>query len=181
MIKDRSDFLITLVVVSCAYLATFFLSIYVILPAQSKYTPELAQYASLLFLPHGVRVLSAWLLGWKAIPIIAPAALLTHWLNFGPSGFHFAGLVGVFSGVCCAVLTFWILARAGMDFRVSPDKRTNWRDVVLAGSIASIFNTFGMGWAFEHNLRTLAGYFVGDITGMFACMLALMLIFKAIR
>lgn len=175
------DSVIALAIVTVAYLTTFFLSIYVILPFQANYTPDLAKYASLLFLPHGVRVLAAWLLGWRAIPLLAPAALFTHWLNFGSSGFSIAGLLGVFSGVICAVAVFWLLAKVGLDFRVSPDKRANWRDVMLAGSIASIINTFGMGWAFEHNLQTLAGYFVGDITGMFACMFALMLFFKAIR
>jgi hypothetical protein len=72
-------------------------------------------------------------------------------------------------------------AKLGMDFRLSADKRANWRDVVLAGSIASVINTFGMGWAFSHNTKTLAGYLVGDITGMFACMLSLMFAFKIVR
>ena len=48
-------------------------------------------------------------------------------------------------------------------------------------SIASIINTFGMGWAFDYNLATLEGYFIGDISGMFACMFALMLLFKVLR
>ncbi|PUB13095.1 hypothetical protein DFP92_10818 [Yoonia sediminilitoris] len=52
---------------------------------------------------------------------------------------------------------------------------------MLAGCIASTINTFGMGWAFEHNLATLVGYFVGDVTGLFACMFLLMLFFKATR
>jgi hypothetical protein len=175
------NLLFDFIVVSAAYLFAFVLSIYLILPFQTAYTPELAAYASLFFLPHGVRVLSAWLFGLKAIPLIAPAALLTHWLNFGADGFSISGILGVFSGVVCAVITFWGLAKLGMDFRLSADKRANWRDVVLAGSIASVINTFGMGWAFSHNTKTLAGYLVGDITGMFACMLSLMFAFKIVR
>jgi hypothetical protein len=38
-----------------------------------------------------------------------------------------------------------------------------------------------MGWAFDHNFATLGGYFIGDISGMFACMFALMLVFSAQR
>jgi hypothetical protein len=67
------------------------------------------------------------------------------------------------------------------NFRLTADKRANWRDVLLAGSIASVINTFGMGWAFDHNFATLGGYFIGDISGMFACMFALMLVFSAQR
>jgi hypothetical protein len=102
-------------------------------------------------------------------------------MNLGADGFTLVGIVGVFSGIVCSALAFWALARLGMDFRLTADKRANWREIMLAGSIASIINTFGMGWAFDYNLATLEGYFIGDISGMFACMFALMLLFKVLR
>jgi hypothetical protein len=132
-------------------------------------------------LPHGIRILTAWLYGWKAIPLLAPAALLTHWMNLGSDGFTLVGIVGIFSGIVCAVLIFWVLSRLGMDFRLTADRRANWRDIMLSGSIASVINTFGMGWAFDHDLATLRGCFIGDISGMFACMFALMLVFNVLR
>jgi hypothetical protein len=174
-------FIMPFLVVSVAYIGAYMLSIYALLPFQSSYTPQLASYASLLFLPHGVRVLAAWLYGWKAIPLVAPAALLTHWMNLGADGFTLGGMIGVFSGIVCAALTFWTLSQIGMDFRLTADKRANWRDIMLAGSIASVINTFGMGWAFDHNFATLGGYFIGDISGMFACMFVLMFVFSAQR
>lgn len=173
--------LLPFLTISVSYLVAYLLAIYVLLPFQSAYTPQLAAYASLLFLPHGIRVLTAWLYGWKAIPLLAPAALLTHWMNLGADGFTVVGIIGVFSGIVCAVVTFWGLARAGMDFRLTADRRANWRDIMLAGSIASVINTLGMGWAFDHNFATLGGYLIGDISGMFACMFALMLLFKVLR
>ncbi|WP_209509587.1 MULTISPECIES: hypothetical protein [unclassified Ruegeria] len=168
-------------IISLAHLLAFGISIYILLPLQAQYTPELAPYASLLFLPHGVRILSAWMMGWKAIPLFAPTALLTHWMNFGVAGFTLAGLAGVFSGIVCAAVTFWTLARIGMDFRITANRAANWRDVMVAGAIASAINTFGMGWAFSHNTDTLIGYFIGDVSGLFACMLILMLAFKVMR
>ena len=173
MYKKARDPLITFGLVSGALLVTFYLSNYVLLPFQAEYTPQIASYASLLFLPHGVRVLSAWLLGWKAIPLLLPTSIFAHWLNFGASGFTLAGTIGVLSGVTCAVITFWLFARLGMDFRLTASKRANWRDIMIAGCIASIINTFGMGLAFGHNLTTSAGYFIGDVSGMFACMFIL--------
>ena len=181
MSNSQRDTITAFWILSAAHLLTFALSIYVLLPIQAPYTPDFAPYASLFFLPHGVRVLSAWLLGWKAIPLFLPTAFFTHWLNFGASGFALVGLAGVVSGVICAVVTFWLLAKVGMDFRLTANRKANWRDVALAGSIASFINTFGMGWAFQHNVATLAGYFIGDITGMFACMIFLMLLFRFIR
>lgn len=85
------------------------------------------------------------------------------------------------SGVICAVFSFWALAKIGMDFRISSAKVASWRDVCLAGCLASVLNTFGMGLAFQHDVLTLAGYFIGDVTGMLACMLILMLLFKILR
>ncbi|WP_037306892.1 hypothetical protein [Ruegeria halocynthiae] len=176
-----ADFILPFAIISLANLSAFGISIHLLLPLQAQYTPELAPYASLLFLPHGVRILSAWLMGWKAIPLIAPTAMFTHWLNFGAEGFTALGLAGAFSGVVCAAITFWVLAKAGMDFRITADKTANWRDVMIAGGIASVINTFGMGFAFNHNTDTLVGYFIGDVTGLFACMFILMLAFKITR
>ncbi len=168
-------------IVSAANLMTYFLSIDVLLPLQAEYTPQIAAYASLLFLPHGVRVLSAWLSGWKAIPLLLPTAAFTHWLNFGVDGFTLLGVTGMLSGVVCAVVTFWALAQLGLDFRLTAGRRANWRDIMIAGCIASVINTVGMGMAFGHDPATSAGYFIGDVSGMFACMYILMLIFRALR
>jgi hypothetical protein len=173
--------LLAFVIVSAAFLVTFAISIYLLNPLQRQFAPQMTAYASMLFLPHGVRVLSAWLLGWKSIPIIILATLFAHWLNFGASGFSVGGIVGAMSGVICAVFSFWALAKVGMDFRISNAKVASWKDVFLAGCFASVLNTFGMGLAFQHNVITLSGYFIGDVTGMLACMFILMLIFKALR
>ncbi|MEN8831912.1 hypothetical protein [Pacificibacter sp.] len=176
-----SSLLAQFTVVSIAHLLAFGLSIYLLLPLQARYTPELAPYASLLFLPHGVRILSAWLLGWKAILLFAPTALFLHWVNFGSAGFTAVGLLGVFSGIACAAVTFWGLAKIGMDFRITGGRSVNWRDVMIAGAVASVINTFGMGWAFSHNTDTLVGYFIGDVSGLFACLFILLLMFKFTR
>jgi uncharacterized membrane protein YwzB len=179
--RNLGSLLIAFALISIAYLAAFSLSMDVLLPWQQQYTPEMAAYASLLFLPHGVRVLSAWLMGWKAIPLLLPAAAFTHWLNFGLSGFTPLQIIGLMSGVVCAVVTFWALARAGMDFRITSGTRANWRDILIAGCIASVINTGGMLLAFQQAASTSAGYLVGDVSGMFACMLILMLAFKVLR
>lgn len=181
MFKNGQALFVAFVVLSAVHLLTFYLSIYVLLPLQAEYTPQLAAYASLLFLPHGVRVLSAWLLGWKAIPLFAPTAFLTHWFIFGMEGFTLSGIAGMLSGAVCAVVTFWALSFVGMDFRLTAERQANWKDVIIAGCIASVLNTFGTGLAFGHNLATSVGYFVGDVSGMIACMFILMLIFKALR
>lgn len=72
----RDDWLFPFIIITVIYLISFGLTIYWLLPVQEMFAPEMAAFASLLFLQHGVRVLSAWLLGWKSIVLIAPVALL---------------------------------------------------------------------------------------------------------
>jgi len=181
MPKAALDFTTPFLVISITYIAAFWTSIYVLQPFQTTFTPQLASYASLLFLPHGVRILSAWLLGWKSIPLIAPAALFTHWINFGAEGFTPLGIAGAFSGVVSAAFSFWLLAKLGMDFRISNGNKVNWMDVIIAGCAASLINTFGMGYVFQHNTLTSMSYFVGDVSGLFACMFLLMIVFSVAR
>ena len=52
---------------------------------------------------------------------------------------------------------------------------------MLAGSLASVINTVGMGVAMGNPVKTMAAYFIGDITGLFGCMFLLMLLFKLAR
>jgi hypothetical protein len=167
--------------ISFVYMFSFYAAIFWLLPFQADLFTNLTNFASLLFLPHGVRVLSAWMYGWRSIPLIAPAALVTHWLIFGNAGFSILGVVGAMSGVISAALCFWWLSRFGMDFRISAEKNANWRDVMLAGSLASIVNTVGMGVAMGNPAKTMAAYFIGDITGLFGSMVLLMFSFKIAR
>ncbi|WP_155947196.1 hypothetical protein [Pseudorhodobacter ferrugineus] len=179
--KVWRDWMLPFLVVSAAYIFAFVITIYGLLPLQAAYTPDLEKYASLLFLPHGVRVLSAWLLGWRSIPLIAPAALYTHFLNFGADGFTVLGSAGAMSSVVGATLCFWLLAKFGMDFRISTGRNVHWRDVMLAGFFASIVNTVGMGYVYHHSYKTMTSYLIGDVSGLFACMFVLMLVFKMLR
>ncbi|WP_144055613.1 hypothetical protein [Octadecabacter antarcticus] len=176
-----SYYLLSFVIVSVAFLVTFVISIHLINPLQQRFFTGQTEYVSLIYLPHGVRVLSAWLLGWKSIPIITLVTLYTHWLVFGASGFSIMGIAGAMSGITCATFSFWTLAKFGMDFRISSAKVANWRDVFLAGCLASVMSSYGVGLAFQHDVVTLAKYFVGDLTGMFVCLFVLMLVFKALR
>ncbi|MDC1399816.1 hypothetical protein N8306_04825 [Yoonia sp.] len=164
--------------VSLAYVVAFLITLYGLQPIQAAYTPGLAEYASLMFLPHGVRVLTAWLFGWSSIFLIAPAALYTHWLIFGSDGFSALGVAGAVSGVVAAPLCFWLFFKLGFDVKATAKRPLNWRDVMLVGCFASLVNTAGIGYAFEHNLGTMIAYLIGDITGLFVCMFVLMIIFK---
>ena len=62
-------------ITTLAYLVTYVVWRYLILPVEINLTSENALFASFVFLPHAVRVLSAWLLGPKSLIAMIPAGV----------------------------------------------------------------------------------------------------------
>lgn len=168
-------------VVSFAYLGAFAVTFGLLMPAQRLILGEFANHASIMFLPHGVRVLTAWLYGWKAMPLLTPSALLTHAYLFGIEGFSgnffFAALFGIF----CATFSFWLFAKLGMDFRQGQGRLTSWREILLAGSFASVINAAGTAYFYGFEIRSASAYFMGDLGGLLAAMAILMMGFRVAR
>lgn len=177
------EWLVATAVVSFAYLSAFSFTFGVLTPAQAVVLPELAGFASVVFLPHGVRVLTAWLYGWRAIPLLAPSSLLTHAYLFGSQGFASGFFFGAFFGIGCAVLSFWLLAKFGLDFRHGKQEArlASWKEVLLAGSLASLINATGSAFFFSLDLWSKAAYFAGDIIGLIVSMLVLAVVFRVAR
>ena len=176
-----SEWKTPILVISMAYLFAFFVSFIAVMPLQDAFLPSFGNYASLLYLPHGVRIVAAWLYGWRAIIFLAPSAIVAHSYLYGSSGFSLDYMVAVFFGVFCAAFSFWGFAMLGMDFRLHKFRRVNWRDVMLAGCAASVLNSLGAKVFFGTDLASASARFVGDITGMIVSFFVLMLIFRALR
>ena len=137
--------------------------------------------ASLLFLPHGVRVITAWLYGWKAVFYLAPAAYATHLERF-QFQFDTMGqfLMPIF-GIVCVSAVFALIARAGVDLRLRPGYVARWNVGLLVGAVASLINAVGVNLIVGNPTSTMLFYLVGDILGMIALFLLLMLVFRAMR
>ncbi len=54
-----SEWTAPILVISAAYLFAFFVSFIAVMPLQDAFLPSFGNYASLLYLPHGVRVVAA--------------------------------------------------------------------------------------------------------------------------
>lgn len=175
------EWLIPTIVVSCAFILLFSLTFTVVMPVQDAVLPAFENYACLLFLPHGVRVVSAWLYGWRSLIFLAPGAVLSHSYLYGSAGFSLDYMVAVFFGVFCAALSFWFFALCGMDFRLHKSRNVNWRDVMLTGVFASILNALGTKIFYGTNFASASAYLLGDVTGMIVSMLMLMMIFRIVR
>ncbi|WP_442041998.1 hypothetical protein [Pseudogemmobacter sp. W21_MBD1_M6] len=179
--QPSGELAIQFIAVSACYVVAYMVTISLTPFVEVRFGPEATSAASLLFLPHGVRVLSAWLLGWRSIPLLIPATYLTHYNYYGSAAFTVPNIVAASFGVTCAVFSFWFLSRIGWDFRPNDIKKANWTDVAFAGCFASVLNSIGQNYVYDTPLMMTAAFFVGDIAGMFGTMLALMMAFRWYR
>ena len=65
MTYSISDHIVNIVLVTVGYIVSMLFVQFVIIPVQQTYLPMITTFAALIFPLHGVRVLAAWLFGWR--------------------------------------------------------------------------------------------------------------------
>lgn len=168
-----------LAVVTLAYVAVFSLMEGFVGPLQQMVAPNLSQYVSLLFLPHGIRVLTLYYFGWRGVLYLIPGSLISWFLMVYGQGqpLHFASsivsIVGCYAGVR--------LVRTVVGESEATYSAFSWRTMLVAGAVASLFNSVGL--SILHFSAPppaiLIGYFVGDLAGQAALMVILIFVFRA--
>jgi hypothetical protein len=164
-----------------AFVLAYALVDFVVAPIQHQFVSGSVMAGSLLFIPHGIRVLAVWLCGVRAIlPLIAAEFLGGIFLWQPDLGLDVL-LGSSMVGGLCVYLTFEVFRLAGIEMR--PDGKdsalTNWKSLILLASIASIFNSIGKQIFFESlapladQVLILAMFWIGDTLGTFACLLLL--------
>ena len=180
----------TYLLIVLAYVFCHGLTSLVVTPVQSILLPEITMFASLIYLPHGVRVLASWASGWKAIPTLFIGAGLASWL-FTPADewdmVQGMMLESLFVGAISAYFAFEFLRLFGCDFYFGSQRRLNWKGMILIGAISSVVNSVGQTLvfsgviAFERFAQILIIYAFGDLIGLVICMFALMFVFRWVR
>ena len=175
--------------VTFAYIIASAVVTWVVTPVQRLFIPEVTIFAALVFPPHGVRVLSAWLFGWRSFVYLYIAVTATHFvltpdLPLGAKAFTAWAIV---SG--CAALAFSLLALIGRDYRTmraEPDQRA-WRGLLLVGFVSSVLNSLGHNLLFAGeiwpvgSLKVFLAFLAGDTLGTFVAFAALMLLLRGLR
>lgn len=180
----------TFAIIVLAYILCHGVTTLVVSPLQSAILPDVTIFASLVYLPHGVRVLSTWAYGWKAIPALAVGASISAWLFRPAEELNFlepALLEGILFGASSAFVAFELMRFAGYNFYFGRFKRLSWKGLITIGAISSVINSIGQTLVFsgliglDHVIEVLVIYAVGDLVGLIACMLALMFAFRWVR
>lgn len=163
------------VIWSSCYALTFAFAFWVWLPFQNTFQPAfIDSKAFLLFPPHGVRVLSAWLLGWRAIPSLFPGVFLVFFFLTGAEAFQAQHLLSIFVTISISPAVFFVLAKLGQDFRPGNDRPACWICILFAGFIASCVMATLNGYSLGFGSYDIIAYLIGDMAGLFFLMILLL-------
>jgi hypothetical protein len=168
-------------VILITFVLAYALVDFVVEPIQHQFLSGSVMAGSLLFIPHGIRVLAVWLCGVRAILPLIAAEFLGGIFLWQPDVGLDVLLGSSMVGGLCVYLTFEVFRLAGIEMR--PDGKdfalTNWKSLILLASIASVFNSIGKQIFFgslaplTDEVLILAMFWIGDTLGTFACLLLL--------
>ncbi|MDB3880074.1 hypothetical protein N9315_03060 [Alphaproteobacteria bacterium] len=177
-------------ITTLAYLVTFVVWRYLILPMEISLTSENAIFASFLFLPHAIRVLSAWLLGPKSLIAMIPAGVAVSLISGTSPRQGYELLLEVILATFAAssaVMAFEFMRLCKIDAYPKDDGVVSWRTVMFGGVLASIINSLGSTWLksgyFDAALilEVITRFVLGDVMGLLVGMLTIMLVTKYLR
>jgi hypothetical protein len=181
------DGLVRIILICSVYLLLFLAVRQIIYPLQQMIAPDAAQYAALIFLPHGVRVIATWLYREKAIVPLFLAHLILYRLFYWQGGDVALNIVAVLSGSLCVFIAMQLFSFSRIDISLSNMTISHWRSLVFLGFISSVFNTAGNMLAMgdtmgsELHLEVIATFIIGDTLGTLVCLFILMLGFRLRR
>ena len=185
-----SGHLMGFIIVSAAYVLCLGLTVFFVTPAQRQVLPEITVFASLIYLPHGVRVLATWAYGWKAIPALIAGSVIAAFVFFPDAKLEFltpALFASVLYGAVTAYIAFELVRLIHRDYYFGNAQKPSWKGMIVIGAIASIINSIGQTLIFsglidlDKFVFILVTYAIGDLVGLILCMAALMIIFRWIR
>jgi len=167
--------------VSSAYMFASILTLYFFYPIQLKLVPEFPSFASLLYLPHGVRVLSAWLLGWRSVIAMGPGAFFAQYYWVSERDMDATFFIILASGLLVAPLAFKLFKMIGLESEATNGRVPRWQLVMLIGVVASLLNSFSTNFILGTSGINNLAFLVGDVFGLFLLVLILILFFRQMR
>ncbi len=168
-------------IASGIYLLAIFLTFEAVMPVQRILIPDFTSFASLLFLPHGVRILTAWLLGWRSVIALFPGIFLAFVYVGGMNVFEPSRLTAIAITVLVAPGIFQAVYLLGWDIRPQADRMPCWPCIMVVGLIISLVGSVLINFALGSETASYFAYLIGDFFGLFFLMLIMMFIFRSLR
>jgi len=167
------------------YVVFFLIQKHVIYPIEQVFfSNEVLQLASVLYLPHSIRVLSYYILGFYSIIPIFLSQVFTY-VYFNDADIINAAILS-FISTCSIVLGFKIFYFLNEKNHFKFKKIVEWKILIILGSFISIFNSFLSTIYFSLNssflnLYVIFRFIIGDILGMIVGMLIFIFVIELLR
>ena len=181
-------FLHWFVLIFLAYLGLVAVQNLVIMPIETMLVERNVALVSLLYLPHAVRVLGAWMIGPKSILALIPASIIVYFVtrpDTGPS--TQADIIIPMIGALCAPVAFELMRVFRIDVYPKSTGVISWRTLVFAGLFSSIINSFFSTlflegrFPIEDTFDVLTRFIIGDVMGLVLVLLILVGLLKTSR
>jgi hypothetical protein len=121
-------------IISFSYIASYTLVAGFFYPLQTLLFPNLTTTISLLFLPHGIRILAAYYYGWKSFLLIIPAAYFMWIISVYGFQIPLHPIQPIVSVLSC-ILGIKIISK-----KLTYNFREDIPFLIIAGIIGSILN-----------------------------------------
>lgn len=173
--------------VSGVYVFFHWLNYALFYPLQALMVREIDLLATLIFLPHGVKILAAWIFGWRALVYLLPA-LVWRIVDGGTINMprvEFAVMATFL--MASAPLAFSVMRAFGIDVIGDRALAMNWRVVLFVGLVSSVMNAIAIHLiAFsdlpaQQHLSGMLRVMVGDMVGLLVLLTVLMLGARLLR
>ena len=160
----------------------------IILPIETSLISHNTAVVSVLYLPHSVRVLAAWMIGPRALFALVPASLMVHFIMQIDNGPLLpTDFVIPIVGALCAPVAFELMRAVRIDIYPSRSGVVSWRTLVFAGLLSSILNSFFSTFFLEDSFpvqdtfNVLTRFIIGDVTGLVVILFLFLGLLKAFR
>ena len=181
-------FLNWFVLIFLSYLGLVAFQHLLVMPIETMMIERNVALVSLLYLPHAVRVLGAWMVGPKSILALVPASISLYFVARPDTGpLTQADFIIPMVGALCAPLAFELMRIVRIDVYPKSTGVISWRTLVFAGFLSSIINSlfstlFLEGrFPIEDTFDVLTRFIIGDVMGLVIVLLILVGLLKMFR
>ena len=182
-------FLHWFVLIFLTYLGLVTVQYLIIMPIETMMVERNVALVSLLYLPHAVRVLGAWMVGPKSILALIPASICGYFFAMHPDtgAFTPTDLIIPMIGALCAPVAFELMRFVRIDVYPKSTGVISWRTLVFAGLLSSIVNSFFSTlflegrFPIEDTFDVLTRFVIGDVMGLVIMLFLSVGLLKAFR
>ena len=173
-------------VILFAYLATVLFVHFCVTPVQSVlFSSYYLGGASLLFLPHGVRIMATWCVKSQAIlPLFLGEAIA--WIIFGATNTTLI-LLSALVGSLSVLIVFEMFKAAKVNLYYGGQIQFTWRLAIVIAFVSSCLNSVGHSFAIslsipDYNIfLEISKFVIGDVLGTFVTFLLGMQVVRFVR